>query len=129
MSELWRHRAACNGYPTEWWFPDTCGAASMTTKAAVALCRRCPVAVQCLQQAVDVPEYYGIWGGVGERQRRTMRRVQTVIVHGSNAGYSRHQAYGEEACPDCKTAHSLYQNARRRIRDRAKTRDDIEEVS
>ena len=42
--------------------------------AARALCRACPVRVQCLEYALVVQEPYGIWGGLNELERRRMLR-------------------------------------------------------
>lgn len=129
MSEPWRHKAACNGHDTSLWFPESPGI-NPRTERAVAICRSCPVAVQCLQHAQSRPEVFGIWGGLTERERRGLRNRRTgAIAHGTQTGYLQHYEWGEPACADCKRAHNEYQRARRRIRERAKTRDHIEEVS
>ena len=35
------------------------------------ICSRCPVRVQCLTHAISTGEYWGIWGGLDERERRS----------------------------------------------------------
>ncbi len=42
--------------------------------AAAAVCRQCPVRIQCLNYAVGRPERYGVWGGMGEKERALERR-------------------------------------------------------
>jgi WhiB family redox-sensing transcriptional regulator len=68
--EPWMNDAACEGADLDLFFP-TRGEA---TKAAVAYCNACPVKAECLEYALDHFEHHGIWGGVSERARRTMRR-------------------------------------------------------
>ena len=43
-------------------------------KAAKAMCGRCPVAALCLDYALDNNEQHGIWGGLGQRQRMSLKR-------------------------------------------------------
>ena len=38
-------------------------------EAANAVCARCPVITQCLEQALAVQEPYGVWGGTTESER------------------------------------------------------------
>ncbi len=42
--------------------------------AALAVCRICPVIDACLNYAQTQKEHVGIWGGMTERQRETLRR-------------------------------------------------------
>lgn len=39
---------------------------------AKAICRRCPVLWACREHAIEAREPYGVWGGLGERERRQM---------------------------------------------------------
>ena len=41
---------------------------------ATAVCRQCAVRLECLSYAVDQPEKYGVWGGMGEDERARERR-------------------------------------------------------
>ena len=36
------------------------------------ICRRCPVVVECLADALDNEIEFGVWGGMTERQRRAL---------------------------------------------------------
>lgn len=113
MSEPWRHKAACNGQPTNWWFPDATGPANPNTQRALALCAGCDVQVQCLAHAQDKPEMHGIWGGLTPRQRLGLRTRLPQITHGTESGYQRHLYYGQNPCPDCRAAHTAIQRAKR----------------
>jgi WhiB family redox-sensing transcriptional regulator len=43
-------------------------------REAVGMCRRCPVRRPCLQAAVEREEWFGVWGGTTERERRRLIR-------------------------------------------------------
>jgi len=40
--------------------------------AAKAFCRRCPVVEACREHALVQQELYGVWGGLGETERRVL---------------------------------------------------------
>jgi hypothetical protein len=65
----WREVAACRGADPEIFFPER----GASTEPARAVCRRCPVTIECLGYALDHGEKLGIWGGLSERQRRSVR--------------------------------------------------------
>jgi WhiB family redox-sensing transcriptional regulator len=69
-SELWRMYAACRGEDAVHFF--TPGADAVAR--AKAVCRRCPVASDCLDYALDVNEPFGIWGGLTEAERARVAR-------------------------------------------------------
>lgn len=68
--QSWFDRAACAGLDTDWFFPDR----GESTRQCKAICRRCPVRVECLQFALEANELMGIWGGMAGRQRIRLRR-------------------------------------------------------
>ena len=84
MIQRWRDRAACRGYPTDWWFPtaDRIPTKKHTTEA-LALCAVCPVRANCLEFALQFPshELPGIWGGLSGRQRRFLYQ-ERLYHHG-----------------------------------------------
>lgn len=43
-------------------------------RAAIQVCKTCPVVQQCLAHSLAVPEFYGVWGGVTADQRMAMLR-------------------------------------------------------
>lgn len=131
MTSPWRHLAACLNKPTDYWFPRQTRTTTSITPAAqkaIATCKTCPVATQCLDHAMTKPESHGIWGGLTAEQRRGLRqRHQHTIVHGTNTGYNTHLRWGEEPCTECRRAHTEYSAAIRRIRKRSETRDQLDD--
>ena len=70
-TEGWQSRAACAGAPTPMFFPER----GEQTKHAKAVCKSCPVRVDCLTTALDENEKFGIFGGTSERERKVMRML------------------------------------------------------
>ncbi len=66
----WHGLAACQGRHDLNFFPSR----GEDGQPARKLCAACPVADACLDHAIEQPEYFGIWGGTPERQRRELRR-------------------------------------------------------
>ena len=42
---------------------------------AKAVCSECPVRTECLEHALNSDERYGIWGGLTDRERRSVLRA------------------------------------------------------
>ena len=71
----WRAEAACVTADPELFFPFAAGALSARqANQARRICARCPVRVQCLKFAMDIPEAHGIWGGTTPQERLRQRR-------------------------------------------------------
>lgn len=47
---------------------------------AKAICASCSVAFECLEHALDFPEYHGVWGGTSERERERLRRRMRKVA-------------------------------------------------
>lgn len=62
--------ANCVGVDPDLFFPERGG----STKEAREVCRGCVVRDDCLELALQRGEKFGIWGGMSERQRRSIRR-------------------------------------------------------
>jgi hypothetical protein len=81
-SREWRERAACRaGLDPDLFFPaaESGAARDAQVRAAKAVCARCPVRSECLDEAlVRIP--YGIAGGLTERERQRLRRTQRAIT-------------------------------------------------
>jgi WhiB family redox-sensing transcriptional regulator len=45
-----------------------------SVRDAKAVCAVCPVTSQCLEFALQHKVAHGVWGGLSERERRTLRR-------------------------------------------------------
>lgn len=71
----WIHRAACRDVDPEIFFPiadpDT-KAGQVAEAKAKTVCAGCLVKPECLGVAIAHREPFGVWGGHGERDRRTM---------------------------------------------------------
>lgn len=79
----WASQAACRqstGIAN--WFSEY---GSPEFEAARTICRRCPVRLLCLEEALAVEERFGIWGGLSavERERELRRRSRLT------AGFAR----------------------------------------
>jgi WhiB family transcriptional regulator, redox-sensing transcriptional regulator len=71
----WRAIAACRVEDPELFFPiGTTGPAVRQAREAASICARCPAKAQCLSWALETNQDTGIWGGLGERERRSLRR-------------------------------------------------------
>ncbi|GAA2199822.1 WhiB family transcriptional regulator [Streptomyces bangladeshensis] len=64
----WRTRAACQDVDPEIFF------SALSEETAKAVCRSCPVVEQCLQFALDEDIQFGVYGGLNEDERRSLRR-------------------------------------------------------
>jgi WhiB family redox-sensing transcriptional regulator len=71
----WQAEGSCRGIDNGLFFhPDSeRGSARAAREAqAKAICLRCPVLERCREHALSVQEPYGIWGAMGERERRDL---------------------------------------------------------
>ncbi len=74
----WQDVAACRGLRTQVFFhpaQERGPAWRRRETEAKAICHRCPVITQCRQHALNVPEPYGIWGGLSADERRDLLRA------------------------------------------------------
>lgn len=75
----WRDYALCRDTDPELFFPvGTTGKAMAQIDQAKQVCGECPVAMPCLDFALDTNQDSGIWGGLSEEDRRTIRRQRTA---------------------------------------------------
>lgn len=66
LDEEWRTESACRqGHDPEIWYPTN----PHDSWLGVAICKTCPVAMECLRYALAHNERYGTWGGFTEWQR------------------------------------------------------------
>jgi WhiB family redox-sensing transcriptional regulator len=65
----WRELAACRGADLEVFFPGRGESAG----PARQVCAGCPVRQPCLDYAITNRIVHGIWGGLTERERRTLQ--------------------------------------------------------
>lgn len=68
----WRNEAACLNVNPDWFFPTSM--ASGDAWKARKVCQACPVARECLQDAMDQNETSGIRAGLSPLQRSNLRK-------------------------------------------------------
>lgn len=66
----WRDDAACLGLDTEAFYPTQ----GETAHMAKRVCEHCSVQAECLRYALQMGDDNGVWGGLGESERRRMVR-------------------------------------------------------
>lgn len=69
VSQDWRADAACRDEDPELFFPAS---PTAEVSAAKAVCRRCPVASQCLADAIEQRDRDAVRGGLTPEERRGM---------------------------------------------------------
>jgi WhiB family redox-sensing transcriptional regulator len=73
----WVHLARCKDEDPELFFPvGTTGPSALQVELAKAVCALCEVRNQCLEWALATSQDSGVWGGLGEEERRALRLAQ-----------------------------------------------------
>ena len=71
----WRTKAICRDTDPDLFFPvGTTGLALTQIARAKEVCGECPVRTDCLEYSLETNQDSGIWGGLDEEERRTIRR-------------------------------------------------------
>jgi WhiB family transcriptional regulator, redox-sensing transcriptional regulator len=84
----WHDLARCAETDPELFFPEK----GESTRPAKGICRGCEVSAECLQEALDSGERFGVWGGLSERERRVL-----AVQLDRRPRWARHcPAHGEE---------------------------------
>ncbi|TMK67513.1 MAG: WhiB family transcriptional regulator [Actinobacteria bacterium] len=72
----WQRRAACRGPEARLFFPpsatETRPARAQREARAKAICATCVVRGECLEEALRLRDFHGIWGGLNEHERRAL---------------------------------------------------------
>jgi len=85
----WIERARCIGEDPDLFFPvGTTGPAVEQTAQAIEICTECPVRRECLEWALDTCQDAGVWGGLGEEERREIRRARRRAAAASRSTWS-----------------------------------------
>jgi WhiB family redox-sensing transcriptional regulator len=71
--EAWQSWASCSETDPEAFFPEK--GRPDTAREAKRVCDGCPVVQECLDFAVKRDLRFGIWGGMTERERRSLHRA------------------------------------------------------
>lgn len=73
----WRSSAACLDEDPELFFPvGTTGPAIEQAEAAKSICLVCEVREPCLEFALATNQDSGVWGGLTEDERRSLKRAR-----------------------------------------------------
>lgn len=74
-SHDWRSQAACTDEDPELFFPiGSTGPAVDQIAEAKKVCARCEVRGPCLEYAISSNQDAGVWGGLSEDERRSLKR-------------------------------------------------------
>jgi WhiB family transcriptional regulator, redox-sensing transcriptional regulator len=74
LIDNWWREAACRNAEPELFFPVSATSASAPAiRRAKAICATCPVSTQCLTYALTHRQEQGIWGGLTDEERRSVR--------------------------------------------------------
>lgn len=73
----WMSEGACIGSDPDLFFPARHETGALAE--ALAVCRTCPVRVECLEYAVANRDA-GVWGGTTDRQRRKIRKDRGIAT-------------------------------------------------
>jgi WhiB family transcriptional regulator, redox-sensing transcriptional regulator len=76
--ELWRDKAACKGMPLQTFYYESDNDNRNLTKqneAAKAICKGCPVSVECLSYSLNEEIRFGVWGGFTSRERGSIKNL------------------------------------------------------
>lgn len=81
--EKWTLHSACLDVDPDTFFPPEGMSEQAQRKyeqVAKEICRFCPVAIQCLEYSLINNEMYGVWGGIGESDRRRLRNPLSTTL-------------------------------------------------
>lgn len=75
----WRDHALCRDTDPDLFFPvGTTGQALVSIDHAKRVCDECTVTRECLDFALETNQDSGIWGGLSEEERRSIRRQRAA---------------------------------------------------
>ena len=79
--QTWRDLALCREVDPELFFPEKGEPGAEAKK----VCARCEVRTACLTEALECREAYGVWGGLGARQRTVLLRQRWAADRAGSA--------------------------------------------
>jgi WhiB family redox-sensing transcriptional regulator len=84
--DVWRDHALCRDTDPDLFFPvGTTGHALLSIDHAKRVCCSCPVTSECLDFALETNQDSGVWGGLSEEERRTIRRQRAAAARSTRA--------------------------------------------
>ena len=111
----WRERALCAQVGDDLWYPEPGGSSA---RAAKVICRQCEVRAECLREAIDNDEAFGIWGGLTEYERRRFKRgdITDLTLRCRNGHDVSELGAGKTGCRRCEIDRRARELAARRRR-------------
>jgi WhiB family transcriptional regulator, redox-sensing transcriptional regulator len=88
--EQWWEMGACRGADPRLFFPpdeDARRERQHREEVAKELCVQCPVRETCLHHALAIPEWFGVWGGTTEVERKALRQSRLGPAQNAIAGH------------------------------------------
>ena len=76
MDLTWKAEGACRWVDPELFFPVSEGDAA----PAKRVCARCAVRQRCLEFAIELREFEGVWGGFTGSERRALYRHRRAVT-------------------------------------------------
>lgn len=74
----WQEDALCREYDVDLFFGPDQPESEIEKQAreahAKTVCQRCPVKEPCLEFAMETNQKYGIWGGLTDKERASLKR-------------------------------------------------------
>ncbi|MET7285286.1 WhiB family transcriptional regulator [Streptomyces sp. NPDC005573] len=67
----WQAQALCAQTGADFFFPEP----GSSVREAKRICGLCEMRSACLEYALDNDERFGVWGGMSEQERLTLRRA------------------------------------------------------
>jgi len=111
---LCREKVRAGEADRSWWFPGA-QREQRTINIAKRICGECPVREDCLEWAVR-NEQYGIWGGVGPRQREYIVSDREKHCASCHRPFVPTQPSGKYCTRRClEEAQNVRRNERRRV--------------
>lgn len=87
-------KPGCQGNEDIFFGPDVDGRKEVgrqqREELAKSICRSCPYRLRCLERSLVHGEMYGVWGGMGEGERREFAK------HLKDEGYANEVPHGQE---------------------------------
>lgn len=86
----WSYQAACQHEPDPGFLAEKTNNAKKNKELelrAKAICKECPVRIECLDHAMRMPERGGIWGGMNDGERDVLVKKLRKMNPGMYAEY------------------------------------------
>ena len=78
----------------DWFFPEYGN--TYVAKAAIAVCRKCPVQKECLEYAIKYWPLHGIWGGLDNKEIKARVKERKINERTNNNKGSYRQRFGHQ---------------------------------